>query len=113
MRKTKQLISWDEETKTVGVIGACTEDEAEERLAQYTKERAQALFDVSEEEAARIKSAEAEELITDAEACSLFGVSKQTLWRWRNRGYLEGIYVGGRIKYRKADCRQILNKKDK
>ena len=54
MRKTKQLISWDEETKTVGVIGACTEDEAEERLAQYTKERAQALFDVSEEEAARI-----------------------------------------------------------
>lgn len=54
MRKTKQLISWDEETKTVGVIGACTEDEAEERLVQYTKERAQALFDVSEEEAARI-----------------------------------------------------------
>lgn len=54
MRKTKQLISWDEETKTVGVIGACTEDEAEERLAQYTKERVQALFDVSEEEAARI-----------------------------------------------------------
>ena len=54
MRKTKQLISWDEETKTVGVIGACTEDEAEERLAQYTKERAQVLFDVSEEEAARI-----------------------------------------------------------
>ena len=63
-----------------------------------------------EDEAARIKSAEAEELITDAEACSLFGVSKQTLWRWRKRGYLEGITVGGRIKYRKEECRRIITK---
>lgn len=54
MRKTKQLISWDEESKTVGVIGACTEDEAEERLAQYMTERVKVLFDVSAQEAAEM-----------------------------------------------------------
>lgn len=62
------------------------------------------------DEAARIKAAEAEDLITDAEACQLFGVTTATLWRWRKRGYIEGISVGGRIKYRKADCRRILAK---
>ena len=60
------------------------------------------------DEAARI--AAAEDLVSEAEACQLFGVSKQTLWRWRKRGYIEGVPVGGRIKYRKADCRRILAK---
>lgn len=59
-------------------------------------------------EAARIKAAEAEDLITAAQAQELFGVSAATLWRWRKRGYLEGVPVGGRIKYHKADCRRIL-----
>lgn len=59
-------------------------------------------------EAARIKAAEAEDLITAAQAQELFGVSAPTLWRWRKRGYLEGVPVGGRIKYHKADCRRIL-----
>ena len=62
-----------------------------------------------EEEAARIKAAEEEELITDADACSLFGISKQTLWRWRKRGYITGVSVGGRIKYRKKECQRILS----
>lgn len=60
------------------------------------------------EEADRIKEAEADALITDEDARALFGVNASTLWRWRKRGYLEGIPVGGRIKYRKADCQRIL-----
>lgn len=60
------------------------------------------------EEADRIKEAEADALITDEDARALFGVNASTLWRWRKRGYLEGISVGGRIKYRKADCQRIL-----
>ena len=76
-----------------------------ERLVADTMAAARA------DEAARIKAAEAEDLITDAEACRLFGVSKQTLWRWRAKGYIEGVAVGGRIKYRRADCRRILDQK--
>lgn len=60
------------------------------------------------EEADRIKEAEADALITDKDARALFGVTASTLWRWRKRGYIEGIPVGGRIKYRKADCQRIL-----
>lgn len=60
------------------------------------------------EEADRIKEAEADTLITDEDARALFGVNASTLWRWRKRGYIEGIPVGGRIKYRKADCQRIL-----
>ena len=49
-------------------------------------------------------------LISDEEARNLFGVSAATLWRWRKRGYLEGVQVGGRIKYRRSDCERILKK---
>lgn len=61
-------------------------------------------------EAARIKAASAEEFISEAAAARLFGVSSQTLWRWRKRGYIEGISVGGRIKYRKEECQRILSR---
>ncbi len=64
------------------------------------------------DEAARIKAAEAADLITGEEAETLFGVSTATLWRWRKRGYIEGVSVGGRIKYRKADCRRLLDQKN-
>ena len=65
------------------------------------------------EEAARIKAAEAGEMLTDQEACELLGVTSNTLWRWRKRGYLSGVQVGGRIKYRKSDCLRILEKPEK
>lgn len=54
-----------------------------------------------------------EALITDEEAQGLFGVTSTTLWRWRKRGYLEGIPVGGRIKYRRLDCERILKNNTK
>ena len=47
-------------------------------------------------------------LLTEEEVRNLFGVSSTTLWRWRKRGYLEGVPVGGRIKYRSSDCQRIL-----
>lgn len=62
------------------------------------------------DETARIKAASAEEFISEADACRLFGVCPQTLWRWRKRGYIEGVSVGGRIKYRKEECQRILSR---
>lgn len=62
-----------------------------------------------QDEAARNKVASAEEFLSEADACRLFRVCPQTLWRWRKRGYIEGVLVGGRIKYRKEECQRILS----
>lgn len=45
-------------------------------------------------------------LLTDIEAAALFGVSRPTLWRWRNgvTGFPQPIRVGARsVRYRRAD----------
>lgn len=62
-----------------------------------------------QEEAARSKESEADEMLTAAEACKFLGITDATLWRWRKRGYISSQPVGGRIKFKKADCRRILN----
>ena len=66
-----------------------------------------------QEEALKLKTETSNELITDKEAQLFFGVSTQTLWRWRKRGYLQGVPVGGRIKYRRQDCEQIMKSKER
>ena len=68
----------------------------------------QAIAAARVEEANRIRAIQAERLITEEEACNIFEVSKQTLWRWRKKGYITGVSVGGRIKYHEAECRRIL-----
>ena len=50
-----------------------------------------------------------DKLIDYKEALELFGVSGQTLWRWRKAGYISPVRVGGKLKYRRADCIEILN----
>lgn len=70
---------------------------------------ADAMAAARQDEAARVKAASAEEFISEADACRLLGVSSQTLWRWRKRGYIESVLVGGRIKYRKEECQRILS----
>ncbi len=49
------------------------------------------------------------DLLEYKEALALFGVSGQTLWRWRKRGYITPIHVGGKLKYRRSDCEAIIN----
>lgn len=51
------------------------------------------------------------DLIEYKEALALFGISGQTLWRWRKRGYLTPVQVGGKLKYRRSDCERILQGK--
>lgn len=56
--------------------------------------------------------AEKEEIyFTEAEAAAFLGVSKHTLYRWRERQYINFETVGGRIKYRKSECRRIRGEK--
>ena len=90
--------------------GVCITIQAADLVAFGERLIADSMKAARADEAARIAAADAEDLVSEAEACQLFGVSKQTLWRWRKRGYIEGVPVGGRIKYHKAECRRILAK---
>lgn len=57
---------------------------------------------------ARERAEREEKMLTAQEAGEMLGVCERTLYRWRRVGYIEGVRVGGAIKYRRSDCRAIL-----
>lgn len=57
---------------------------------------------------ARERAEKEEKMLTAQEAGEMLGVCDRTLYRWRRAGYIEGVRVGGVIKYRRSDCRAIL-----
>lgn len=57
---------------------------------------------------ARERAEKEEKMLTAQEAGKMLGVCDRTLYRWRRAGYIEGVRVGGAIKYRRSDCRAIL-----
>ncbi|MBR4478435.1 MAG: helix-turn-helix domain-containing protein [Bacteroidales bacterium] len=57
---------------------------------------------------AKERAEKEEKMLSAQEAADVLGVSEKTLYRWRKAGYIEGIRVGGIIKYRRSDCRAIL-----
>jgi hypothetical protein len=54
-----------------------------------------------------------EEFLSPAEVCKMLTVSRSTLTRWQNAGYLVPSKVGGKSKYRKAEIFAILNTKNR
>lgn len=54
------------------------------------------------------RAAAEERLLKADEAGQLLGVSTRTLARWRKRGYLGAVTLGGQVRFRKSDCRHIL-----
>ena len=56
---------------------------------------------------ARERAEKEEKMLTAQEVCKMLGVTDRTLYRWRKVGYLEGVRVGGVIKYRRSECRAI------
>ena len=57
---------------------------------------------------ARERAEKEEKMLTAQEAGKMLGVCEKTLYRWRRVGYIEGVRVGGVVKYRRSDCRAIL-----
>ena len=58
-----------------------------------------------------------EQIVTDTKSetypsakkvAEMLDVDLSTLWRWRNRGYLVPIEVGGKRRYRMSDVKRIL-----
>ena len=59
----------------------------------------------------KVKTEDAPEgLLSSAEVRKMFGISKQTLWRWKEVGYLLTIKVGTRNYYNKSDVERISKK---
>ena len=65
-----------------------------------------------EEIAAKEAEARQEKLLTAKEVAEFFDISTKTVTRWRDRGLLTPVFVGGLIKYRKSECLQILEQKE-
>ena len=54
------------------------------------------------------RAAAEDRLLKTNEASQLLGVSIHTLHRWRKRGYLDAVTLGGQLRFRQSDCRRIL-----
>lgn len=62
--------------------------------------------------AERIAAESDRALLTAKEVASYFSVSTRTITRWRKAGYLTPIFIGGITKYRRADCKRLLEAKE-
>ncbi len=60
---------------------------------------------------AKIQAENEEKLLTAQEVAALFGVCTKTVSRWKKVGYLTPIPVGGILKYRRSECRRIIEEK--
>ena len=65
---------------------------------------------VSEIEQIR-KEKESEGYRCPDDVCKLLDVSRSTLTRWKNSGYLIPVRVGGQCRYLKSDIDRIMNSK--
>lgn len=54
-----------------------------------------------------------EPLLTQSEAVELLRCTKQSLIRWRQKGYLKALRVGRRVLYRKSDLLKALEGNNK
>lgn len=80
------------------VIG---KDDLREIINEIIDERI-ALFEKRNEEKQN------EELVTSEKLMELLGVSKTTVWRWKQRGYLVPVRIGGNDRYRMRDIKKIM-----
>jgi excisionase family DNA binding protein len=50
------------------------------------------------------------DLLRPAEIMAMFGVSEQTLYRWRKKGLIDFTRTpGGQVRYSRAEVEQLLN----
>ncbi|MBO6023813.1 MAG: helix-turn-helix domain-containing protein [Bacteroidales bacterium] len=57
-----------------------------------------------------ISESKAEAYLTGEKVMEMLEISKATLYRWKQRGYLVPIRIGGNDRYRQSDINHILQK---
>lgn len=59
----------------------------------------------------QIRDKREEKYLSSDDVCEMLNVSKPTLWRWEKMDYLIPIRVGGKVRYKLSDVKQILDDK--
>lgn len=60
-----------------------------------------------EKRIAQEHKAEQEASVSSKQAMEMLGVTKPTLWRWKNEGYLVPFKIGAKNRYRMSDIERI------
>jgi len=55
-----------------------------------------------------ISDSKAETYLSSEKVMQMMEISKTTLWRWKQRGYLVPVRVGGNERYRLSDIKKIM-----
>lgn len=59
----------------------------------------------------QIRDEHEERYLSSDDVCDMLNVSKPTLWRWEKIDYLIPIRVGGKVRYKLSEVKQILDDK--
>ena len=71
-----------------------------------------AIKETAAEVEAKLKAAQTpDELLTRQQVADLLGVTLTTLFHWNNKGILPTIKIGSKVRYRRSDIEQTLNKR--
>ncbi len=55
-----------------------------------------------------ISDSKAETYLSSEKVMEMMEISKTTLWRWKQRGYLVPVRIGGNDRYRLSDIQKIV-----
>lgn len=77
-----------------------------EDLRQFHRE---VIANTKRELEAEIAEDKGERYLSIKQACEMLGVDPCTLWRWKKRGYLVPVEIGGKRRYRLSEIRRMLN----
>ena len=56
-----------------------------------------------EEARAELRRRRDEEFVSITSVCKMLDVDRSTLYRWKKRGYLVPIQIGGKVRYKKSE----------
>jgi DNA-binding transcriptional MerR regulator len=69
---------------------------------------AQLISETKEQLEQQISDSKAETYLSSEKVMQMMEISKTTLWRWKQRGYLVPVRVGGNERYRMSDIKKIM-----
>jgi hypothetical protein len=77
-------------------------------LSDLTEWHKEVIADTRRELENEIASAKAETHVSPKRAAEIFDIDPSTLHRWKIKGYLTPVEVGGKRRYRMSDINRIL-----
>lgn len=78
-------------------------------LADLQEWHKEVITDTRKELENEVAAAKAETHVSPKKTAEIFDVDASTLWRWKKKGYLIPVEVGGKRRYKMSDINRILN----